>query len=119
MTGWRLGYAGRPDVIIKAMSTVQASQLRISSVRRWRQWPRSADLTTSSKSTIKFSGSTRPGCQHAEPGDRTQFDTEGAFYVYPNAGATAKPPRWKHYLNDEDFIRSAELKGGGLWRCIV
>jgi len=109
MTGWRIGYAGGPDILIKAMDMVQGQQT--SGACSIAQWAAVEALN---------------GPQDFIPRSRTAFEErrdlvvsmlnqakllqcpmpEGAFYVYPSCaeaiGKTA--PSGRIISNDEDFV---------------
>ncbi len=109
MTGWRIGYAGGPTELIKAMTTIQSqSTSNPSSISQWaavealngpqdfipvhnRTFKERRDLVVSMLNQAKGISCPRP---------------EGAFYVYPScAGAIGKTsPTGKVIGNDEDFV---------------
>jgi aspartate aminotransferase len=108
MTGWRIGYAGGPEPLIKAMATLQSqSTSNPCSISQWAavealegpqdflpRWVASfqgrRDLVVSMLNQAK--GLTCP-------------TPEGAFYVYPScAGAIGKStPKGQKIGSDEDF----------------
>lgn len=108
MTGWRIGYAGGPEKLIKAMRTVQSqSASNPSSISQWaavealngpqdyvdRSRPifqRRRDLVVSALNAIDGVSCPNP---------------EGAFYVYPSIAALIgrKTPNGKVIETDEDF----------------
>jgi aspartate aminotransferase len=109
MTGWRIGYAGGAEPLIKAMATVQSqSTSNPTSISQWaavealegpqdfiakhnKVFKERRDLVVSMLNQAK-------GIQCAKP--------EGAFYVYPFcAGAVGKTaPSGKKIETDEDFV---------------
>jgi aspartate aminotransferase len=109
MTGWRIGYAGGPAELIKAMATIQSqSTSNPSSIAQWaavealngpqdfipvnnKVFKERRDLTVSMLNQAKGLECPRP---------------EGAFYVYPScAGTIGKTaPSGKVIGNDEDFV---------------
>jgi aspartate aminotransferase len=109
MTGWRIGYAGGPAELIKAMTTIQSqSTSNPSSISQWaavealngpqdfipvnnETFKERRDLVVSMLNQAKGINCPRP---------------EGAFYVYPScAGAIGKTsPTGKVIANDEDFV---------------
>jgi aspartate aminotransferase len=109
MTGWRIGYAGGPEALIKAMDMVQGQQT--SGACAIAQWAAVEALNgpqdfvkTSKKAfeerrnlVVSMLNQCR-GIQCATP--------EGAFYVYPSCkdliGKTA--PSGKVIATDEDFV---------------
>ena len=114
MTGWRIGYAGGPAELIKAMQTIQSqSTSNPSSIAQWasvealngpqdfipvhnKVFKERRDLVVSMLNQAKGIDCPRP---------------EGAFYVYPScAGTIGKTsPSGKVIANDEDFV--TELAG--------
>ena len=109
MTGWRIGYAGGPAELIKAMTTIQSqSTSNPSSISQWaavealngpqdfipvnnETFKERRDLVVSMLNQAKGISCPRP---------------EGAFYVYPScAGTIGKTsPTGKVIANDEDFV---------------
>jgi aspartate aminotransferase len=109
MTGWRIGYAGGPAELIKAMTTIQSqSTSNPSSISQWAAvealngpqdfipvnnevFKERRDLVVSMLNQAKGIDCHRP---------------EGAFYVYPScAGTIGKTsPTGKVIANDEDFV---------------
>ena len=109
MTGWRIGYAGGPEVLIKAMSKLQSqSTSNPSSIAQWaavealngpqdfipannKVFKERRDLVVSMLNQAK-------GIKCATP--------EGAFYVYPSIAATIgkTAPSGKVISTDEDFV---------------
>ena len=109
MTGWRIGYAGGPEPLIKQMSKLQSqSTSNPCSISQWagvealngpqdfipinnEKFRERRDLVVSMLNQAK-------GIKCPKP--------EGAFYVYPScAGAIGKTtPAGKTITNDEDFV---------------
>src|SRR5487761_1779849 len=109
MTGWRIGYAGGPAQLIKAMATIQSqSTSNPSSIAQWasvealngpqdfipvnnKVFKERRDLVVSMLNQASGIDCPRP---------------EGAFYVYPScAGTIGKTsPSGKVIANDEDFV---------------
>jgi aspartate aminotransferase len=109
MTGWRIGYAGGPAELIKAMATIQSqSTSNPSSISQWasvealngpqdfipannKVFKERRDLVVSMLNQAKGIDCPRP---------------QGAFYVYPScAGTIGKAsPSGKVIANDEDFV---------------
>jgi aspartate aminotransferase len=109
MTGWRIGYAGGPPELIKAMATIQSqSTSNPSSISQWaavealsgpqdfipvnnKAFKERRDLVVSMLNQAKGIHCPRP---------------DGAFYVYPScAGTMGKTaPSGKLLANDEDFV---------------
>jgi aspartate aminotransferase len=108
MTGWRIGYGGGPEPLIKAIATLQSqSTSNPASISQWaavealqgpqgflKDWVKSfqerRDLVVSMLNQAKGIDCPKP---------------EGAFYVYPScAGTIGKTTReGKKIGNDEDF----------------
>src|SRR6266436_5900921 len=109
MTGWRIGYAGGPAELIKAMATIQSqSTSNPSSISQWasvealngpqdfipvnnKMFRERRDLVVSMLNQARGIDCPRP---------------QGAFYVYPScAGTIGKTsPSGKVIANDEDFV---------------
>src|SRR6267154_2044802 len=109
MTGWRIGYAGGPAELIKAMATIQSqSTSNPSSISQWasvealngpqdfipvnnKMFRERRDLVVSMLNQARGIDCPRP---------------QGAFYVYPScAGSIGKSsPSGKVIANDEDFV---------------
>ena len=108
MTGWRIGYAGGPEPLIKAMAIIQSqSTSNPTAVSQWaavealtgpqdfiakhnRIFKERRDLCVSMLNQAR-------GIQCPKP--------EGAFYVYPSCAGTIgkKAPTGKTLKTDEDF----------------
>src|ERR1700759_1778768 len=109
MTGWRIGFAGGPAELIKAMATIQSqSTSNPSSISQWaavealngpqdfipvnnKAFKERRDLVVAMLNQAKGIDCPRP---------------DGAFYVYPScAGTIGKTaPSGKKLANDEDFV---------------
>jgi aspartate aminotransferase len=109
MTGWRIGYAGGPVELIKAMTTIQSqSTSNPSSIAQWaavealngpqsfipehnKVFKERRDLVVAMLNQANGITCPRPEC---------------AFYVYPScAGTIGKTaPSGKKIANDEDFV---------------
>jgi aspartate aminotransferase len=109
MTGWRLGYAGAPEHLIKAIATLQSqSTTNPNSIAQWagvealdgpqdfiaehnKVFKERRDLCVSMLNQAK-------GLQCLKP--------EGAFYVYPMCKETIGriAPSGKRIASDEDFV---------------
>ena len=109
MTGWRLGYAGAPELLIKAIATLQSqSTTNPNSIAQWagvealdgpqdfiaehnKVFKERRDLCVSMLNQAKGLNCLKP---------------EGAFYVYPICkGAIGKTaPSGKRIDSDEDFV---------------
>jgi aspartate aminotransferase len=109
MTGWRIGYAGAPEFLIKAMATLQSqSTTNPNAIAQWaavealegpqdfiaehnRVFKERRDLCVSMLNQAKGLNCPKP---------------DGAFYVYPTcAGTIAKTaPSGRKINSDEDFV---------------
>ncbi|HLJ65211.1 MAG TPA: pyridoxal phosphate-dependent aminotransferase, partial [Stellaceae bacterium] len=109
MTGWRIGYAGGPEPLIRAMELVQGHQTSgTSAISQWatvealsgpqdhikifrKAFEERRDLVLSMLNQAKGIVCPKP---------------EGAFYVYPSCAATIgkKAPSGKTIETDEDFV---------------
>ncbi|HEV2560153.1 MAG TPA: pyridoxal phosphate-dependent aminotransferase [Microvirga sp.] len=109
MTGWRIGYAGGPDHLIKAMDFVQGQQTSgTSSISQWAavealsgpqdHLPRFKKAFEERRDLVVSMLNQAKGLRCPTP--------EGAFYVYPSCaeamGRTA--PSGKVLRTDEDFV---------------
>ena len=109
MTGWRIGYAGGPEHLIKAMATLQSQSTTNANAAA--QWASVAALDGPQDFIPKHNAIFKErrdlcvsmlnqanGLQCPKP--------EGAFYVYPScAGAMGKSaPSGKKLATDEDFV---------------
>src|SRR6266542_4933267 len=110
MTGWRIGYAGGPADLIKAMSTIQSqSTSNPSSISQAAAIealngpqdfiPKNAQVFKERRDLVVDLLNRIPGLHCARP--------EGAFYVYPScAGLIGKrTPKGGRIESDEDFAR--------------
>jgi len=109
MTGWRIGYAGGPEHLIKAMDFVQGQQTSgTSAISQWaavealdgsqdhlkvfkKAFEERRDLVVSMLNQAKYLKCPMP---------------EGAFYVYPSCAEAIgkKTQKGKVLTSDEDFI---------------
>ncbi len=109
MTGWRIGYAGGPEVLIKAIAKVQGqSTTNPSSISQWAAVealtgpqdfiPRNAELFKARRDLVVSMLNQAKGIQCPTP--------EGAFYVFPScAGTIGKTaPSGKTITSDEEFV---------------
>jgi aspartate aminotransferase len=110
MTGWRLGYAGGPEHLIKAMGTLQSqSTTNPSSITQWASVealdgpqdfiPKHNKVFKGRRDLVVSMLNQAKGITCAKP--------EGAFYVFPFcAGAMGKTaPSGKKIETDEDFVK--------------
>ncbi len=109
MTGWRLGYAGGPEFLIKAMAVLQSqSTTNPSSITQWAAVealngpqdfiPRHNQVFKERRDLVVSMLNQAKGIECHKP--------EGAFYVYPSCtGAIGKQaPSGKKISTDEDFV---------------
>jgi aspartate aminotransferase len=109
MTGWRIGYAGGPAELIKAMATIQSqSTSNPSSIAQWAAVealngpqdfiPKNNAVFKERRDLVVAMLNQASGINCPRP--------EGAFYVYPScAGTIGKTaPSGKVIANDEDFV---------------
>ena len=109
MTGWRIGYGGGPEVLIKAMSKLQSqSTSNPTSISQWAavealNGPQ--DFIAANNKAFKERRDLVVAMLNQATGI-TCARPEGAFYVYPScAGTIAKrAPSGKIIQNDEDFV---------------
>jgi aspartate aminotransferase len=112
MTGWRIGYAGGPEILIKAMAKVQGqSTTNPSSISQWAAVealtgpqdfiPKNAELFKGRRDLVVSMLNQAKGIECPRP--------EGAFYVFPSCAGTIgrKAPSGKVIETDTDFV--AEL----------
>jgi aspartate aminotransferase len=109
MTGWRIGYAGGPEALIKAMTKIQSQQTSgTCSIAQWASvealnGPQDfvaerRDIFRGRRDLVVSMLNQTTGLSCPEP--------EGAFYVYPScAGTIGKTaPSGKTIETDEDFV---------------
>jgi aspartate aminotransferase len=109
MTGWRIGYAGGPESLIKAMAMIQSQST--SNATAVAQWAAVEALNGPQDFIPKHNGifkerrdlcvsmlNQAKGLQCPKP--------EGAFYVYPSCADTMgkTAPTGKKLATDEDFV---------------
>jgi aspartate aminotransferase len=109
MTGWRIGYCGGPEPLIKALSKLQSqSASNASSISQWASVealtgpqdfiPKFQKVFEERRDLVVSMLNQCAGLECPKP--------EGAFYVYPSVakliGKTA--PSGKTIANDEDFV---------------
>jgi len=109
MTGWRIGYAGGPEPLIKAMATLQSQSTTNANAAA--QWASVEALDGPQDFIPKHNAvfkERRDLCvSMLNQSNALQCPKpEGAFYVYPScAGAMGKTaPSGKKLANDEDFV---------------
>ncbi len=109
MTGWRIGYAGGPRELIKAMETIQSQQTSgACSIAQWAavealNGPQ--DFIAKNKAIFQA----RRDLVVSMLNQATGIDCptpEGAFYVYPSCAKLIgkKTPEGKVINSDEDFV---------------
>jgi aspartate aminotransferase len=108
MTGWRIGYAGGPEFLIKAMATLQSqSTTNPNSIAQWasvealdgpQDFIPKHNKIFKERRDLVVSMLNQSSLHCPKP--------EGAFYVYPScAGAIGrKAPSGKQIVTDEDFV---------------
>jgi aspartate aminotransferase len=109
MTGWRVGYAGGPEFLIKAMATLQSqSTTNPNAAAQWASVealdgpqdfiPRHNKIFKERRDLIVSMLNQAKGMQCPKP--------EGAFYVYPSCAGTIgrTSPSGKKLATDEDFV---------------
>ena len=109
MTGWRIGYAGGPAELIKAMATIQSqSTSNPSSIAQWASVEAlngPQDFIPANNKVFKERRDLAVSMLNQANGIECPRP-EGAFYVYPScAGTIGKTsPSGKVIGNDEDFV---------------
>jgi aspartate aminotransferase len=109
MTGWRIGYAGGPEPLIKAMATIQSqSTSNPTAVSQWAavealNGPQ--DFIAEHNKIFKERRDLVVSMLNQASGLKCP-KPEGAFYVYPScAGTMGKTtPSGKKLMSDEDFV---------------
>ena len=108
MTGWRIGFAGGPEMLIKAMATLQSqSTTNPNSIAQWASVealdgpkdfiPRNNKVFKERRDLVVSMLNQAKGIHCPKP--------EGAFYVYPTCDATIgrTAPSGRTIKTDEDF----------------
>ena len=109
MTGWRIGYAGGPESLIKAMAMIQSqSTSNPTAVSQWAAVealdgpqdfiPKHNKIFKERRDLVVSMLNQTKGLTCPKP--------EGAFYVYPSCAATMgkTAPSGKTLTTDEDFV---------------
>jgi aspartate aminotransferase len=109
MTGWRIGYAGGPEPLIKAMAMIQSqSTSNATAVAQWAAVealngpqdfiPKHNEIFKERRDLCVSMLNQAKGLQCPKP--------EGAFYVYPSCSDTMgkTAPTGKKLATDEDFV---------------
>ena len=117
MTGWRIGYAGAPEFLIKAMAKLQSqSTTNANQIAQWaavEALDGPQDFIPKNNAVFKGRRDLIVGMLNQANGLRCPTP-EGAFYVYPScAGAIGKKsPSGKTIKNDEEFaVELLEAEG--------
>src|ERR1700742_1558668 len=109
MTGWRIGYAGGPAPLIKAISKMQSQSTSnpssISQAAAVEALNGPQDFIEKNNAVFKARRDMVVGLLNQAPGLHCHTP-EGAFYVYPScAGAIGKTtPQGKTIETDDDFV---------------
>lgn len=110
MTGWRIGYAGGPEALIKKMSEIQghstSNPSSISQAAAVAALNGPQDFLVKQLETFKQRRDLVVEMLNQAPG-LTCSKPEGAFYVYPNCQGVIghKTPEGKVISSDDDFVR--------------
>jgi aspartate aminotransferase len=118
MTGWRIGYAAGPEMLIKAIANVQSqSTSNPSSVSQWAavealNGPQ--DYIAQSRSAFERRRNLVVEALNTCPGIRCPMP-EGAFYVYPSiAGLIGKTSKAGAKIVDDEAFAAALLEETGV-----
>jgi len=109
MTGWRIGYAGGPEPLIKAMAMIQSqSTSNPTAVAQWaavEALDGPQDFIPEHNKIFKERRDLCVSMLNQANGIRCP-KPEGAFYVYPSCGGTMGKvaPTGKKLATDEDFV---------------
>ena len=109
MTGWRIGYAGAPEFLIKAMATLQSqSTTNPNAIAQWASVEAldgPQDFIAKNNAVFKERRDLAVAMLNQANGLQCP-KPEGAFYVYPScAGAIGKTaPSGKPIKSDGDFV---------------
>jgi len=109
MTGWRIGFAGGPKELIKAMAKVQSQSTSnpssISQAAAVAALEGSQDFIAKHNEAFKARRDLVVDALNKCPG-LSCHRPEGAFYVYPSCAGTLgkKTPQGKVIESDEDFV---------------
>ena len=118
MTGWRIGYAGGPEALIKAMAKIQSqSTSNPCSIAQWAAVealngtqdfiPRNQELFKGRRDLVVSMLNQAAGLSCPTP--------EGAFYVYPScAGAIGKTSAGGAKIGDDESFVTALLEEEGV-----
>ena len=109
MTGWRIGYAGGPAELIKAMATIQSQSTSnpssVSQAAAVEALNGPQDFIPCNNAAFKARRDLVVEMLNQAPGIRCPRP-EGAFYVFPSCAGTIgkKTPDGKTLKTDEDFV---------------
>ncbi|HET8727073.1 MAG TPA: aspartate transaminase [Alphaproteobacteria bacterium] len=109
MTGWRIGYAGGPAKLIKAMGTVQSQSTSnpssVSQAAAVEALNGPQDFIAEHNEVFKARRDMVVDMLNKAPGI-TCHRPEGAFYVYPSCSGTIgkRTPQGKVIETDDDFV---------------
>jgi aspartate aminotransferase len=109
MTGWRIGYAGGPEVLIKAMTKLQSQSTSnpssISQAAAEEALSGPQDFIAQRTAIFQQRRDRVVALLNEAPGVQCHLP-EGAFYVFPSCADVLgkKTPSGKVLANDEDFI---------------
>lgn len=109
MTGWRLGFAGGPTELIKAMTTIQSQNIThtaaVSQAASVAALNGSMEFLESNNEVFKERRDLAVSMLNQATGLSCEAP-EGAFYVYPSVKPLLgkKTPSGKVIENDEDFV---------------
>jgi aspartate aminotransferase len=109
MTGWRIGFAGGPTELIKAMTTIQSQSTSnacsISQAASVEALNGPKDFIPKHNASFKARRDLVVDRLNRAPGIRCPRP-EGAFYVYPSCAGTLgkRTPQGKVIENDTDFV---------------
>jgi aspartate aminotransferase len=109
MTGWRIGYAGGPEPLIKAMAMIQSqSTTNPAAVSQWAALEAlngPQDFIPKHNKIFKERRDLAVSMLNQATGIKCPMP-EGAFYVYPSCAGTIgkQTPTGKTLATDEDFV---------------
>ncbi|MGE3624352.1 MAG: pyridoxal phosphate-dependent aminotransferase [Bdellovibrionales bacterium] len=110
MTGWRIGFAGGPEALIKKMGEIQShstsNPCSISQAAAVAALTGTQDFMPKQREAFKQRRDMVVDILNSAPGLRCP-KPEGAFYVYPNCAGLIgkKTPEGKVLQNDEDVVK--------------
>jgi len=118
MTGWRIGYAGGPELLIKKMSEIQghstSNPCSISQAAALEGLNGPKDFMQKQRKVFKQRRDMVVKMLNAIPG-LTCLKPEGAFYVYPGcAGLIGQKTPEGHVLKTDDDVVTYFLKSEGV-----